>query len=179
MDKTIKEWFEGIEDPDVRKRALENMTPSKELYENLNMAIMCGIHWRSSPEKEYWWKNIHEIAMEKGNIPVGDYPLKEDSVKSDETDYLNKSEANRLNLSESIKQLENGEVVKLDKAIEEEKVEEIEKSCNWTRSFDYHYNLSCANETNERGNYEFNNKWKFIYCPYCGGKIDFFYPSDD
>lgn len=62
---------------------------------------------------------------------------------------------------------------------QEERIKLIEdyakdsKKCNWTMAFDGHYNLSCANETNERGNHEFNNKWKFKYCPYCGGKIDF------
>ncbi len=51
-----------------------------------------------------------------------------------------------------------------------------EKKCVWVKAFDWHYNLSSANETNQRGNYEFNNKWKFKYCPYCGREIEFSKP---
>lgn len=49
----------------------------------------------------------------------------------------------------------------------------MKKKCYWVRSFDGHFNISCANETNERANGQFKNgKWNFIYCPYCGRKIE-------
>ena len=50
--------------------------------------------------------------------------------------------------------------------------------CEWTQSFDGHYNLGCVNETGKRGNQRFlygekngNLCWDFKYCPYCGNKI--------
>ena len=47
------------------------------------------------------------------------------------------------------------------------------KSCIWKMAFDGHYNLSCAGETHERGNFEFNKQWRVKHCTYCGGKITF------
>jgi hypothetical protein len=51
-------------------------------------------------------------------------------------------------------------------------------TCEWFRSFDGHFNISCANETNHRANGEFHSdrairetKWDFSFCPYCGRKI--------
>jgi hypothetical protein len=54
---------------------------------------------------------------------------------------------------------------------------EQNKTCVWGRAFDGHFNISCANETKERANgifkgKEFGAKWEFIYCPYCGNKIE-------
>jgi hypothetical protein len=53
------------------------------------------------------------------------------------------------------------------------------KTCNWVRSFDGHFNISCADETGERANGNFKpdqklkgTKWNFKYCPYCGGVIE-------
>jgi hypothetical protein len=50
--------------------------------------------------------------------------------------------------------------------------------CDWRRSFDGHFNISCANETNQRGNGQFlpdekikTTKWNFKHCPYCGKEI--------
>lgn len=51
--------------------------------------------------------------------------------------------------------------------------------CLWTRSFDAHFNLSCANETHQRGNGNFKGaKWEFVYCPYCGRKIKEILPKE-
>lgn len=51
------------------------------------------------------------------------------------------------------------------------------KFCEWTRSFDGHFNIGCANETNTSGNGNFKSsghwiaKWEFKHCPYCGLEI--------
>ena len=49
------------------------------------------------------------------------------------------------------------------------------KTCDWKRSFDGHFNISCVEESKERANGEFkqdnkikSTKWNFKYCPYCG-----------
>ncbi len=52
-----------------------------------------------------------------------------------------------------------------------------EDTCNWVRAFDSHFNISCVNKTGERANGNFKGKtegakWEFIYCPYCGRKIE-------
>ena len=57
-------------------------------------------------------------------------------------------------------------------------------TCTWVRQFDNNFNLSCANETHERGNGNFKGKdrgakWEFIFCPYCGGKINEIFPESD
>ena len=51
------------------------------------------------------------------------------------------------------------------------------RTCEWTRAFDQNFNISCVNETGERANGNFKGKdigakWEFIFCPYCGGKIE-------
>jgi hypothetical protein len=52
-----------------------------------------------------------------------------------------------------------------------------DKTCEWHRAFDGHFNISCVDETKERANGNFkpsdgySSKWNFTYCPYCGGKI--------
>jgi hypothetical protein len=58
-----------------------------------------------------------------------------------------------------------------------------EAFCEWTRSFDDHFNISCVNETHERANGHFkpdktfqNTKWNFTFCPYCGKKIKVYSP---
>ena len=50
--------------------------------------------------------------------------------------------------------------------------------CKWTRAFDGHFNIGCANKTKQRGYSHFKpddlhegTKWDFAYCPYCGRKI--------
>ena len=47
--------------------------------------------------------------------------------------------------------------------------------CKWTRAFDQHFNISC--ESGNRGNGNFKGKkhgakWEFIFCPYCGRRIE-------
>jgi hypothetical protein len=56
-------------------------------------------------------------------------------------------------------------------------------TCEWVRSFDGHFNIGCANETNERANGEFHSdramqktRWNFAFCPYCGKKIKIYNP---
>ena len=49
--------------------------------------------------------------------------------------------------------------------------------CTWTRSFDGHFNISCADQTGERANGNFKGKkdgatWEFLFCPYCGNEIE-------
>lgn len=53
---------------------------------------------------------------------------------------------------------------------------EASEKCEWTRSFDSHFNISCVNETGERANGNFKGKdkgakWEFKFCPYCGKEI--------
>ena len=52
-----------------------------------------------------------------------------------------------------------------------------DKPCDWIRAFDANFNIGCVNETGERAHATFKEKdkgarWEFIYCPYCGGKIN-------
>ena len=58
------------------------------------------------------------------------------------------------------------------------------ETCTWTRAFDNHFNISCVNETGERGNGNFKGKdkgakWEFAYCPYCGRKIKEYEPENN
>ena len=50
--------------------------------------------------------------------------------------------------------------------------------CIWDRSFDGHFNIDCADKTNQRANGKWRNAsqcdgqtWQFVYCPYCGRRI--------
>jgi len=59
------------------------------------------------------------------------------------------------------------------------------KKCEWLRSFDGHFGISCVNETGQRASGKFhpddsmkNTDWHFTFCPYCGGKIEIIYNSD-
>jgi hypothetical protein len=51
--------------------------------------------------------------------------------------------------------------------------------------FDGNYNIGCVNETGQRGNGQFKpptkhikTRWNFIYCPYCGKKIEIKIPEE-
>lgn len=52
------------------------------------------------------------------------------------------------------------------------------KTCVWTRTPVGHFNISCDN-TGKRANGNFKSDanfsaaWEFVYCPYCGGVIQF------
>jgi len=57
-------------------------------------------------------------------------------------------------------------------------------TCKWLRVFDGNFNIGCVNETKERANGNFKGKekgakWEFIYCPYCGKKIEEIQPDEE
>ena len=50
---------------------------------------------------------------------------------------------------------------------------ELNRTCEWFKCFDSHYNISC--NSGERAHRNFKGKdatWQFSHCPYCGGKIE-------
>jgi hypothetical protein len=81
MDKTTKEWFESIEDPNVRERALANMNPDEanRSRNSLYGALLYGMeNYDKNYDEELYWSIIRFKAYKEGNIPVGDYPLNEE-----------------------------------------------------------------------------------------------------
>lgn len=64
MSKTVKEWFETIEDNEVKEKALSNLdNPNaypypKEVCETLSEAILNGFSWRFTAEGYEYWDEI-------------------------------------------------------------------------------------------------------------------------
>jgi hypothetical protein len=57
MDKTIKEWFETIEDPEIRAKAIANTNPDRLALSNdsLVSSLYDAFAWNRSPEKHQYW----------------------------------------------------------------------------------------------------------------------------
>lgn len=60
MSKTIKEWFESIQDPEIRQKALANMDEKEKDRKvgSLKEAIRIGFDWQPSPEGYVFWEDI-------------------------------------------------------------------------------------------------------------------------
>jgi len=65
MRKTIKDWFESIKDPIIRRNALKNMKNPDQTEETLQFALACSFSWVDSPEGMDYWSDIHNEFLTK------------------------------------------------------------------------------------------------------------------
>ena len=59
--KTIKEWFNDLTEEE-RKLALENTDDemlTREAY-SLRGALIFGFIWKNTPQKQAYWRSIHD-----------------------------------------------------------------------------------------------------------------------
>ena len=65
--KTIKEWLESIEDENIKKQALTNMSDSVKgiAVDNIPKALISGFDWSESPEGITYWVMITEKELSK------------------------------------------------------------------------------------------------------------------
>lgn len=64
MTKTIKEWFESVEDEDLRKKLLSNMDEEDQDNEEPSLleAIRGSFIWNDTPEgHEYWISQCNRL----------------------------------------------------------------------------------------------------------------------
>jgi hypothetical protein len=57
MAKTVKEWLETIEDPEIRAKAIANTDSDafKRRFSSLRNSLYNAFNWGDSPEEyEYW-----------------------------------------------------------------------------------------------------------------------------
>jgi hypothetical protein len=61
MSKTIKEWFDSIQDPEIRNKASRNLNNGVADLQvsSIKDAISSGINWESSKEGYDFWNTIH------------------------------------------------------------------------------------------------------------------------
>jgi hypothetical protein len=75
MEKTIKEWFESVADPELRQQLLENYDPTfyphhENKYTGLYYALDRGFDWANSKHGDLqYWTSISIQAFD-GNIPM-------------------------------------------------------------------------------------------------------------
>jgi hypothetical protein len=62
-DKTIRQWFESVEDDKLRVALLENMVNETSTSDNLSDAIKWGIKWGETKQGFSYWKDIKIKAM--------------------------------------------------------------------------------------------------------------------
>lgn len=62
--KTIKEWFESIEDETIREKALANLiNDMSEIPEkSLSEALVGSFSWTKSPEGFNYWYSVYNEA---------------------------------------------------------------------------------------------------------------------
>jgi hypothetical protein len=67
MDKTIKEWFETIEDPEIRAKAFANTRPCDLKIESYSLwgSLPNAFIWISSPEGYEYWSNFRATLNNK------------------------------------------------------------------------------------------------------------------
>ena len=60
MKQTIKEWFETIEDPEIRAKAFDNTAPYvlKQSHASLGGSLYYAFVWEDSPERDEYWDNF-------------------------------------------------------------------------------------------------------------------------
>lgn len=67
MKKTIKEWFETLEEP-YRTQALFNIPEKLKSGEVdcLSFALAIGFVWEDSPEEDEYWKELYDKLEAEG-----------------------------------------------------------------------------------------------------------------
>jgi transcription elongation factor GreA-like protein len=57
MEQTIKEWFDTIEDPEIKAKAIANTDPYifNEKTSSLEGSLQAAFSWSDSPEKHKFW----------------------------------------------------------------------------------------------------------------------------
>lgn len=65
--KTIKKWFESIEDETIRKKTLRNMGLLLEgvAADSIPNALMQGFDWSESHEGLTYWARVYENEVKK------------------------------------------------------------------------------------------------------------------
>jgi len=65
MNKTIKEWFESIEDPELREKALKNLEPEKVNVKSstLSSALWTGFEFSNTPEGYAFWDKVFNFYL--------------------------------------------------------------------------------------------------------------------
>jgi hypothetical protein len=60
MEQTINEWFETIEDPEIRAKAFANTKPYllNLTCESLDYSLATAFLWVDSPEGYDYWSNF-------------------------------------------------------------------------------------------------------------------------
>jgi hypothetical protein len=60
MEKTVKEWFETIEDPEIRAKAFANTAPYvlKRFKTSLGGGLATAFVWEDSPERHNYWDDF-------------------------------------------------------------------------------------------------------------------------
>jgi hypothetical protein len=84
MSKTIKEWFESIEDIEIRNRALVNMDEKdrdRKVY-SFKEAIRGGFDWQPTPEGYEYWDKISQGGLNDSIQPRSPYPVNPDHYKN-------------------------------------------------------------------------------------------------
>jgi hypothetical protein len=83
MSKTIKEWFLSIEDPEIRYRALYNLSKKDgdKIVGSFNEAIDNGFKWKWTPEGFDYWGKISEMEITLLNTITPD-PINPDHYKN-------------------------------------------------------------------------------------------------
>jgi hypothetical protein len=58
MEKTRKEWFDTIKDPEIRAKAFANTKPlllDNSTWDSLDDSLSAAFVWENSPEKHKFW----------------------------------------------------------------------------------------------------------------------------
>jgi hypothetical protein len=81
--KTIKEWFESIEDPQIRNRALRNLDKKDRdgKVGSLENAIRMGFDWQHSVEGYEYWDKFCDGGLNDFKQPISD-PVNPDHYKN-------------------------------------------------------------------------------------------------
>lgn len=71
--KTVKQYLKGLQNPEVKSRALKNLDNEKaaDNVHSLEHAIYWAFGWHLSPEGFNYWKAIHHnIKYPDNTMPV-------------------------------------------------------------------------------------------------------------
>jgi hypothetical protein len=65
MSKKIKDWYWSIEDPEIRYRALVNVSEKDgdKIVGSFKEAIRIGFDWQPTPEGYEYWDKISEMEI--------------------------------------------------------------------------------------------------------------------
>lgn len=81
--KTIRQWFEGYPDPEIRAKLLYNLEHHKFKRNSIHYrkrlkypafyeALDRGFMWENTPEDSDFWNKLWEKAL---TCPLGEYPI--------------------------------------------------------------------------------------------------------